>query len=300
MRMQRRTLGLACVLMVFGWHATTAAQDAWFNPAITASIARTDVLGLHLREIEARSGQMLRAPDDLPPIRSNELAAFGFQPDPARSKRNLAQFVTKAREQNPGAAADLQRTFASMDIIGEAGKGMRAMGLDPHNVADAYALWWVLAWSAGNQVESPSDAPTYQAVQAQARAAFAATPGLAGRSDAEKQQFAEAMIVQAMILDSANDEVRGDPAQMKTLAEQAKRGAKEMGLDLNTMVLTSDGFRPREGAALDPSGIVSPGSAADGGTAGSTPLTTYAAIAAAGGAGIAAVFLVGKAMGRRG
>ena len=217
-----------------------------------------------------------------------------------RSSKNLAQFVAKSRQQNPAAAADLERTFASMDIIAEAGKGMRAMGLDPHNVADAYALWWVLAWSAGNQQESPSDAPTYQAVQAQARAAFASTPGLAGRSDAEKQQFAEAMIVQAMILDSANDAVRGNPAQMKTLADQAKRGAKEMGLDLSTMVLTSDGFRPRKGAALDASVGEERLAANVGDTSEATPLITYAAIAAAGGAGIAAIFFFGKAMGRRG
>lgn len=300
MRSQLRTFGLVLVVATLGCDVSAAAQDAWFNPAITASIARTDILGLHLREIEAQSGELLRSPEDIPAPRPNELAAFGFRSDSARTKRNLAQFVAKSREQNPAAAAELERNLASVDIVGEAGKGMRAMGLDPHNIADAYALWWVLAWSAGNQTESPSDAPTYQAVQAQARAAFTATPGLAERSDAEKQQFAEAMIVQAMILDSANDAVRGDPAQMKALADQAKRGAKEMGLDLSTMVLTSDGFRPRKGAALDVSGGEERFTANGGDTSDATPLTTYAALAAAGGAGVAAIFLFGKAMGRRG
>ena len=239
-------------------------------------------------QLAEASPQLANAPD------------FSFRSASSRTRSNLAHFIAKTREQSPPAATDLQRTFSSMDIIGEAGKGMRAMGLDPHNVADAYALWWVLAWSAGNQVESPSDAPTYQAVRAQARAAFAATPGLAGRSDAEKQQFAEAMIVQAMILDSANDEVRGDPAQMRTLADQAKRGAREMGLDLVTMVLTKDGFRPREGAAANALDEEDRLATRDGGPDTSGSLKTYAAIAAAGGAGIAAVFLAGRAMGRRG
>lgn len=282
---------------LFGANQGATAQDYPLSPIQMPSAldfnAMSQIGVVYGSEI---SDQILREPET--PAIGRESGKFVFSQK--RSRAHLAQFVTKAREQNPAAAADLERTFATMDIIGEAGKGMRAMGLDPHNVADAYALWWVLAWSAGNQVESPSDALTYQAVQAQARAAFAATPGLAGRSDAEKQQFAEAMIVQGMILDSANDAVRGNPAQMKTLADQAKRGAKEMGLDLSTMVLTSDGFRPRKGGALEVSGNEERLAANDGDTSEATPLTTYAALAAAGGAGVAAIFLLGKAMGRRG
>lgn len=288
--MLRYCLGITCFASAVSATAQYGGYVAGPNPGLMA---------MQWENAKAVSQQAEEQLAEAPPHRANA-PDFDFRSTSSRTRSNLAQFVAKSREQSPAAAADLERTFATMDIIGEAGKGMRAMGLDPHNVADAYALWWVLAWSAGNQVESPSDAPTYRAVQAQARAAFAATPGLAGRSDAEKQQFAEAMIVQAMILDSANDEVRGDPAQMKTLAEQAKRGAKEMGLDLSVMVLTSDGFRPRKGAALGVSGDEERIAASDGDTSEATPLTTYAALAAAGGAGVAAIFLFGKAMGRRG
>lgn len=221
-----------------------------------------------------------------------------FAPAAARTKANLARFVDKSREQSPAAAADLARTFASMDIIGEAGTAMRSVGLDPHNVADAYALWWVQAWANAKMIESPSDQETFGAVAQQASAAFADTAGLTKQSDAEKQQFAEAMIVQAVLMASAFDASSGNPALRKQLAAQARKSAKEMGLDLDTMVLTKDGFGPSKGAALAPSDT-GERLAADGEAAESTPLTTYAAIAAAGGAGIAAVLLAGKAMGRR-
>lgn len=292
--MFKRLASLIVFVAIAGAPGQACAQEAWSVGDYTAWTA-VNMARLNEQVDDTVQGRALPETPDAQPTK-----AWTFAASAARTKANLAQFVAKSRQQNPAAAADLQRTFAAMDIVGEAGKGMRALGLDPHNVADAYALWWILAWSAANQVESPSDAPTYEAVQAQARAAFTATPGLAGRSDADKQQFAEAMIVQAMILDSANDEVRGDPAQMRTLADHAKHGAKEMGLDLATMVLTSDGFRPREGAALDSSDTDPRLAAADPGAAGTTSLTTYAAIAAAGGAGIAAVFLAGRALGRRG
>lgn len=82
-----------------------------------------------------------------------------------------------------------------MDVVGEVGKAMRGYGLSPDNVADAYAVWWISAWSAANGVETTDDPAIYQAVKMQARAAFAATPDFAKLPDADRQQFAEASMI---------------------------------------------------------------------------------------------------------
>ena len=230
----------------------------------------------------------------------------GFRPSKARTKSNLASFVANARKQNPAAADELQRLFASSDVIAGVGQAMQTVRLDPANVADAYALWWISVWLAANERVDTPNQQTFTAVQQQARATFSNAKGMTDFSDGDRQQFAETLMIQSMIINSALERAKSDPAMMAQISQQAGEGAQSAGLDLSSMTLTDDGFRPREGAASEPAS--SPPALARTDAAAriraanntDTPLTTYAALAAAAGAGLGAVFLAGKAMGRRG
>lgn len=216
------------------------AQDFFGN--IVASQTGNDPIGIALRESDS-VGQTVSRNLTTSPSSEQYVSALTFDHDNSATKRNLHRFVQLTRIQGVSKAADLERLFSSVDVIGEVGRAMRGYGLDPNNVADAYTAWWVSAWSAANGVKSPSDTATYRAVQRQARAAFTATPDFANTSDADRQQFAETMMVQAALLDTANDGLRGSkPEGMVTLADNARKGAKDMGIDLDTMVLTPDGF----------------------------------------------------------
>lgn len=229
---------------------------------------------------------------------------LSFSPSSKRTQANLAQFVAKVRAQSPAAGDDLERFITTQDVLGTTGGIMGSLGLDPHNVADAYALWWIIVWAAANNQESPSDAATYQAVQRQARTAFGATTDFGQTSDADRQQFAEALMVQAALLDTTSDSVQGDAASMKLVAAAARKGAESMGLNLDTMVLTSEGFRPRKGAELErgADGADVQLASSDVTVAGEEGmgLPVYLAIAAAAGAGLGAAYLLGKAANRKG
>lgn len=61
-----------------------------------------------------------------------------------------------------------------------------------------------------------------------------------------KQELAEGLILQALLIDSWNEKAREDPKLRRTLSNAVKQGAKTMGLDLAAMTLTADGFRPRK------------------------------------------------------
>ena len=227
--------------------------------------------------------------------RLNRALSGDFTSSPQRTQKNLAEFVEKTRAQNPAGAADLERLLSSMDLIGEVGKAMQGYGLDPHNVADAYTVWWIAAWAVANGVDSPDDAATYQAVQMQARGALANTSNFANVTDADRQQLAETLMVQAVLLDSVNDDLREtDPATLKQIGANARKGAKDMGVDLDTMVLTREGFKPREGA--DASEVIggedAPALAVSEDADSSTP--TYLAIAAAATLGLGGAFWLGK------
>lgn len=123
------------------------------------------------------------------PDQAKAAAYFAYMPSKARTRANLAQFVAKTRAIDPAQADKLQSFFASTDVIGEVGGAMGKIGLRADDVADAYALWWALAWYAVQGVESQSDTATYAAVRAQAARAFAATGKFDGTSDALKQEW---------------------------------------------------------------------------------------------------------------
>jgi hypothetical protein len=173
-------------------------------------------------------------------------ASFAFTPSRSRTKANIGNFV--ARTPNPAARAELEQMFAAQPgLMDDLAAGARANGFDPHNVADAYALWWMNAWDASEKRDSKPDAATVAAVRQQVYAAFAATPGFAATSDAERQEYAEALLLQAALLASAFEQNRNNPEMLELLAEATRKGAKaSYGIDLQSMILTRNGFVPRE------------------------------------------------------
>jgi len=178
--------------------------------------------------------------DDAPSAEAPS-SSFTYRYSPQRTQQNLRNFI--ARTPDPAARANLQQTLASqpalMDVISA---DVRAYGFDPHNVADAYAVWWINVWGASQKQNFEPDPATVEAVKRQVRSAFAATPDFAEASDAERQEFAEALLLQAAILGSGLDQWESDPKMLEQLAKAARQGALASGLDLANMTLTRDGF----------------------------------------------------------
>lgn len=172
-------------------------------------------------------------------------ARFTFTSSRSRTQANVRNFV--ARTPHAAARAELEQMFAAQPgLMDDLAAGARAYGFDPHNVADAYALWWMNAWDTSEMRDSKPDAATVAAVKQQVYAAFAATPGFAATSDAAKQEFAEALLLQAALLGSAFEQNRSNPEMLELLSEAARKGAKaSYGIDLQSMALTRDGFVPR-------------------------------------------------------
>lgn len=234
-----RTLSLVAV--VSGLAAPVAAQNMGWS-TITPSITGTDTLGLVLREQmqQQRSGQRGSAPE-APAAGATSLR---FVPSKARRQQNLAAFVEKTRSVDPENADGLARLFASGDVIEKVGPMIRPLGLRIDDLADTYALWWVSAWNATQGINPSPSRDTALAVRAQASRALAATPGIVAASDAAKQEFAEALLVQTMFIDAAVEHNKNSPAQLRQLSKAVQQGANRMGLDLTAMRLTEGGFVP--------------------------------------------------------
>jgi hypothetical protein len=169
-------------------------------------------------------------------------ANFTFTPSAARTRTNLKDFTNNTRSIDPAGAAQMEQLFASTDVIGLIGDVMKDYGLNPNNLADVYAVYWVNAWQASRGDMSDISPAAYKAVSAQAARGLSVSPEFAAATDAQKQEMAEALMIQAAMIASHMEIAAGNPAQMRAIAKAVTQGAKASGLDLANMELTEQGF----------------------------------------------------------
>lgn len=225
-------------------------------------------------------------------------AAFTYRPDLARRRANLAQFVSKTRAVDPAGADQLAKLFASGDIIEKIQGPIAPYGLHINNVADAYSTYWINAWQATRGNNDMPSRNIIAAVKAQAARALARTAEFRSASDATKQELAESLWVQAALIDGAVEQSKGKPDDLRAIGKAAAQGARGMGIDLNTMALTEEGFVPtRETGAKDPAPTGAPVGLANKGDDAAPP---YMLLAALGGAGVGGAVMIGKLSSRKG
>jgi hypothetical protein len=185
--------------------------------------------------------------------------SLAFTWSPARSKENQTKFVREIRQRDPAGAANLARLFATTDVVGQIGAGIRGYGLRTNNMADAYTVYWINAWESSHAIVGNTEtAARAQAVKRQAETALLSMPEVASATDAQKQEFAEAMLVQAAIINAYMELAADNPAQLAAVAKAVRQGAKASGLDLDTMVLTEQGFRPIRVSSLEEDRVPAP------------------------------------------
>lgn len=218
------------------WISTSASgQDFSLPPMMGSDLAVGLAAQSHIQKSEERRAQSNNAAVN---------ADFSFSSDRGRTQQNLQAFVI--RTPNAQAKAELQTLIAAQpDIIELIWGAIGPYGLDSHDVADAYTVWWINAWLASQMRDEDVDRGTVQAVRAQARAALAGAADFSQTGDAERQIYAEALLLQATILDAAVSQAANDPATLRAIASAASQGAINTGIDLSTMTLTPDGFVSR-------------------------------------------------------
>jgi len=238
------TFAVAVVAPLSGGHAQVAPIDGWGWSILIPSVSQTDILGTQLRDQRARDAQRSSSTPSAPAtakVQPNP-AALRFAPSRARREVNFASFLAQSKSRDPAGARSLEEIFSGGDVIERILPVLAAYGLRVDNVADAYTTWWINAWLVSHRRSDTPDKAVFAAVRAQAAAALSSTPELTSANDAAKQKFAEALLVQSVLLDAAMEQSKGDPARLGPLADAAAQGGRGMGLDLTSMDLTPTGF----------------------------------------------------------
>lgn len=297
----RRTVLCAFAVLAI-WPMSGEAQDMGWS-TITPSVTGTDTLGLVMREQmrnSERRSYRPRVERGAPAAEAPIAVNLRYTPSRQRRAANYANFVAKSRARDPQGANNLARLFASTDVVEGMGRPLGAVGLRIDNVADAYAAWWINAWQASREIDDDVSRRMATAVSRQAAQAIASTGILRGAGDAAKQEMAESLLVQAALISDALKQCQGKPELSRKLAAAVSQGARGMNVDLAGMTLTEDGFVPADqaGEAGSRPGA-QPAELAQAAPASGGDRPPYALIAAAGGAGLGGVVLLGRRMGRK-
>jgi hypothetical protein len=118
-------------------------------------------------------------------------------------RNNFASFVKKTRASDPASADNMEKLFSSTDVIGAIGRGIEPYGLSTNNVADAYTVYWTNAWLGSRGRTDTLSKTQIMAVRNQAANALLSTPEFGSVSDAQKQEMAEALLVQAALIEAS-------------------------------------------------------------------------------------------------
>lgn len=178
------------------------------------------------------------------PVVQRDSEYFSFKPSLEARQRYLRQFVERIRQQDPESAKSLERLIVEHDVIEDLQKNLSTYGLVVNNLVDAYTVWWVSAWFAAQGKLLSLDYQTAQAVKKQATEALINSKAFDKTSDLMKQELAETLFMQAILLEAAVEQAKADPLALYQLSESVKADAKKAGLALETMSLTPQGFIP--------------------------------------------------------
>jgi hypothetical protein len=198
-----------------------------------------------------------------------QAASTRFTRDPALLEAKQQQIVQMTRAQNPALAKALEQAF-SQNIIAQLTPVLRSVGLDASDMADMTTLYWINAWEGANGIVGRQPDPALiRGARQQIAATLAKNPSLARMTDAQKQDVADTMIIQGLLIEARMTAVakQGAAAQKQMSDAVAQEAQQMLKTDLRAVTLTPQGFKPKTTPAAAPSGKGSaPTPAASGGS----------------------------------
>lgn len=242
--------GAACL----GTLLAILAGTLWPGAAVAQEInlfqnLMTDYTRIHLNNMlfERAAPTQPRAPGApptpavAPPVASS--TALVYRVSAAVRQAHLARLANRMRPSDPTAAAELDALNAKGDLFNQIDAALAPMGLKSTDVGDAFTVYLMNAWLASRgRLDTPAPA-TVGAVRAQVAQALLATPAIAAAPDPVKQEFAEAMLIQAATIDAAQQQAAGQPARIRAIGQAVRAGASALAIDLDRIDLTPQGFR---------------------------------------------------------
>ncbi|MDG2528543.1 DUF6683 family protein [Caulobacter endophyticus] len=175
---------------------------------------------------------------------AGQAVSTAYRPSPQVSAKVRAQFAQHmTRQAGAEGGRKVAAAMQARDPVRNWAQLVAADGLRPGDAADALAGYWVLNWMIANRGDN-NRAQTL-AVRDQVRVIMTSNPAYARLSEAQRQEFAEVLMLNFLVQQAAYVDAlkRGDQAALQRLGDAAVARFKgEMGVDLRRLRLTERGF----------------------------------------------------------
>jgi hypothetical protein len=173
-------------------------------------------------------------------------ASFRYKISMERRKANYKSFIAMMKSQNEAGGKELEAALTKIDMIEMVRPALEtSYGLRVDDIADAYTVWMVAAWGAVNSYEPDATRAQMQGVRKQVAQSLAAMLPLATASDEIKQNMAESLLINGLVVDEGARQARKDPIMGPKIAAAVQTNMKrDMGIDFSTITLTDQGFAP--------------------------------------------------------
>ena len=171
--------------------------------------------------------------------------ALAYSPSTAATRRNFDRFIAQTRKTDPQGADELKVLLAQPGLMDELAQELEPFGLRVGQLADAYTAYLINAWEASRGVFTPGSRRQALAVKGQLTQALLGVPEIRSASNEAKQELAEALLIQAVLIGAANEAAQQDPKLKAALSRAVRQGALGMGFDLDAFTLPDEGLKLR-------------------------------------------------------
>jgi hypothetical protein len=212
--------------------APAAAQGVFDMGDLNAAIANT-----------VQSGPSASQQAPAPPPSPAALAAMQYTPSLDLRKANIAKLITALKQTNAEAGTVFEQVLTQNDVIPMIGQEIAKYNLKIDNIADAYTLYFLGSWMTVNGRSEDPTAGQVTGTRDMVVKTLAGVPDLGKMSDADKQSFAEGMLLQFFMNEAMSQAVASDPAATKKVRGDLKTAFKEtLKIDLDLFNLTANGL----------------------------------------------------------
>jgi len=245
MRPRLAVLTCLAVLVAGGAQAQGFPDLGYMGTTIGAgglqTSAMNNVISMSVGSRTAPPGEMAYA---APSARSPGASATTYRPDPQVTRRVRKQFADwMSKQAGPEGGRQVAAAMERTDPVQSWAQLVSSDGLRPGDASDALAAYWVMNWIIANGGDN--NRPQTQAVRNQVRSIMATNPVYARLDEAQRQEFAEILILNFLIQHAAYSDAmkRGDQDVLRKLSDAAvARFRNEIGVDLRQIALTDNGF----------------------------------------------------------
>lgn len=138
---------------------------------------------------------------------------------------------------------DLVKDLEGQDIIGLVAEPLAGAGMQVDNLGDAFTAWLLTNHGIVKGYDTDATPAQVEGTKKLAYEAMLALPDLQTMTDADKQQVADALLLQAIVnqimIDARKEH---NPEGLPAAIEEVRSSAKQSGIDLDKFVLTQNGL----------------------------------------------------------